>query len=181
MKMDAAIEQQALKDDLKRAQEDFNSMQQISLQKQSELQGEVNQLKMSNELREKDIERLNQTLSSEKSQKDLKVQEMQQQLEDTMNELEVAKSSQRSLDLKIKQVEVENKKMGDRLQARYFLEALATECPVSRSPNRWLLMRRSATRAQCPTLKRRPSSPRATWPASRTRWSSRKHSWTRHR
>ena len=107
MKMDAAIEQQALKDDLKRAQEDFNSMQRNSLQKQSELQGEVNQLKMSNEVREKDIERLNQTLSSEKSQKDLKVQEMQQQLEGTMNELD---ASRRICALFIDQVEVQDVK-----------------------------------------------------------------------
>jgi hypothetical protein len=131
MKMDATIELQALKDDLKRAQEDFNSTQQISLQKQSELQGEVNQLKMSNELREKDIERLNQTLSSEKAQKDVKLHEMQQQLEDTMNELEAAKSSQRHVETNYRLSESERKNMGDRLQARYFLGALATECPVS--------------------------------------------------
>ena len=131
MKMDATIELQALKDDLKRAQEDFNTTQQISLQKQSELQGEVNQLKMSNELREKDIERLNQTLLSEKTQKDVKLREMQQQLEDTMNELEAAKSSQRSLEMNVKIMESERKNMGDRLQARYFIAALVTQCPVS--------------------------------------------------
>ena len=103
--------------DLKNAQEEFNSARQISLQKQSELQAEVNQMKMSSELKEKDIERLNQVLSAEKSQRDVKLQEIQQQLEDTMNELEAAKSSQRSLDMNCKIIESERKNMGDRLQA----------------------------------------------------------------
>ena len=103
--------------DLKNAQEEFNSARQISLQKQSELQAEVNQMKMSSELKEKDIERLNQVLSAEKSQRDAKLQEIQQQLEDTMNELEAAKSSQRSLEMNCKIVESERKNMGDRLQA----------------------------------------------------------------
>ena len=117
-KLHAARELQAVRADLKSAQEEFNSARQMSLQKQNELQSEVNQLKMSNELREKDIDRLNHTVSSEKTQRDLKVQELQQQLEDAMNEIDAAKSSQRSLEMNCKIIESERKNMGDRLQAR---------------------------------------------------------------
>ena len=115
-KLHAARELQAARADLKNAQEEFNSARQMSLQKQSELQSELNQLKMSNELNHKDIERLNQMLSSEKAHKDVKLQEMQQQLEDTMNDLEAAKSSQRSLETNCKIIESERKNMGERLQ-----------------------------------------------------------------
>ena len=125
-KLHAARELQAVRADLKSAQEEFNSARQMSLQKQNELQSEVNQLKMSNELREKDIDRLNHTVSSEKTQRDLKVQELQQQLEDAMNEIDAAKSSQRSLEMNCKIIESERKNMGDRLQAR--------ACPASSPP-----------------------------------------------
>jgi hypothetical protein len=114
----AARELQAIRVDLKNAQEEFNSARQLSLQKQNELQNEVNQLKMSNELREKDIDRLNNALQSEKAQREQKVQELQRQLEDAMSELETAKSSQRSLETNCKIIESERKNMGDRLQAR---------------------------------------------------------------
>jgi chromosome segregation ATPase len=116
-KLHAARELQAIRADLKNAQEEFNSARQMSLQKQNELQNEVNQLKMSNELREKDIDRLNNTLQSEKLQREQKVQELQQQLEDAMNELDTAKSSLRTLEMNCKIIESERKNMGDRLQA----------------------------------------------------------------
>jgi hypothetical protein len=126
----AARELQAARADLKSAQEEFNSARQISLQKQSELQSELNQLKMSSELKQKDVERLHQTLSSEKAQKDVKVQEMQQQLEDVMNELEAAKASQRTLEMNCKIIESERKNMGERLQARASVAAAVAAFPV---------------------------------------------------
>ncbi len=128
--MHAARELQAARADLKSAQEEFNSARQISLQKQSELQSELNQLKMSSELKQKDVERLHQTLSSEKAQKDVKVQEMQQQLEDVMNELEAAKASQRTLEMNCKIIESERKNMGERLQARASVAAAVAAFPV---------------------------------------------------
>jgi chromosome segregation ATPase len=118
-KLQASRELQAVRTDLKNAQDEYNSVRQLSLQKQSELQHEMNQLKMSNELREKDIERLNHTLSSEKALKDVKLQEIQQQLEDTINELEAVKSSKLRCEIDFKSLESEKKTLGERLQARY--------------------------------------------------------------
>jgi|LauGreDrversion4_2_1035121.scaffolds.fasta_scaffold3276754_1 hypothetical protein len=57
----------------------FNNARKISLQNQIELQSELNQLQLSSELNQKDID------------------QMQQQLDDTMNELEVAEISHRTL------------------------------------------------------------------------------------
>jgi hypothetical protein len=163
---------------LKNAQEEFNSARQISLQKQSELQGEVNQLKMSSELKEKDIERLNQVLSAEKSAREVKLQEIQQQLEDTMNELESAKSSQRSLEMTCKMIESERKNMADRLQERQPQQRFFALFYSIRS---LLSTRQSDTRARCPALRRRPSLLRPKFPASRISLSRRLRSWTRHR
>ncbi len=171
--MHAARELQAIRSDLKNAQEEFNSARQISLQKQNELQNEVNQLKMSNELREKDIDRLNNTLQTEKSQREQKVQELQQQLEDAMNELETAKTSQRSLDMNCKIIESERKNIGDRLQVREFLAAspdlLVNSSVLFRLPS----ARLNDTKPLCQTWRLRPNLQRAKLPASRTSWSRR--------
>jgi DNA repair exonuclease SbcCD ATPase subunit len=179
-KLHAARELQAARADLKTAQEEFNSARQISLQKQSELQSELNQLKMSSELNQKDIERLHQALSSEKAQKDVKVLEMQQQLDNAMNELESAKASQRTLEMNCKIVDSERKNMGERLQARANGNHDVSRLTLTLT-NRLPSTRRSATRALCRTSRRRPSLQRATFQASRTKWSSKRRSWTKHR
>ena len=59
-KLHSTRELQAARTDLKNAQEEFNSARQMGLQRQNELQSEMNQLKMSYEMREKDVDRLNQ-------------------------------------------------------------------------------------------------------------------------
>jgi len=115
-KLHSTRELQAARTDLKNAQEEFNSARQMGLQRQNELQSEMNQLKMSYEMREKDVDRLNQTLSADKAQKDAKLQDLQQQLEDTMNELESLKSLKLRSEIDCKSMESEKRTLGERLQ-----------------------------------------------------------------